>query len=236
LIVALANDLGARLRPTYYAAIETRTYLDDDSEGVLVGVPDAVVFAATRSRPAATQAMTRVEIPAAKPQPVWLVEPIEVKQRFLEVRVAQTHAVIAVLEVLSPKNKRSDGRVSYLKKRQEILASQTHLVEIDLIRAHAPLPMAGVEWLGDYRILVSNAAQRPMAELYSFGLRDLIPIFSLPLRPDEAPVSVELQPLLQQVYDEANLDLRIDYQQAVPDPALSERDRAWVVDRCDSEP
>lgn len=33
LIVALANDLGARLRPKYYSAIETRTYLKDESEG-----------------------------------------------------------------------------------------------------------------------------------------------------------------------------------------------------------
>ncbi len=31
LILALANDLGRRLRPKYYAAIETRTYLEDDS-------------------------------------------------------------------------------------------------------------------------------------------------------------------------------------------------------------
>ena len=49
LIVALANNLGARLRPKYYAAIETRTYLDDESDGVLVDIPDAIVFASPSS-------------------------------------------------------------------------------------------------------------------------------------------------------------------------------------------
>lgn len=50
LIVALANDLGSRLRPKYYAAIKTRIYLEDESEGVLVGVSDAIVFASAQTR------------------------------------------------------------------------------------------------------------------------------------------------------------------------------------------
>lgn len=49
LIVALVNDLGKRLRPNYYAAIETRTDLEDELEGVLIGIPDAGVFARTQN-------------------------------------------------------------------------------------------------------------------------------------------------------------------------------------------
>ena len=37
-----------------------------------------------------------------------------------------------------------------------------------------------------------------------------------------------LPPLLQTVYDEGNFDLRVDYTAPVPEPALSESDRAWV--------
>lgn len=90
------------------------------------------------------------------------------------------------------------------------------------------MPMAGVGSLGDYRILVSDATQRPSAELYGFNLRDRIPMFPLPLQAEDEPVVVDLQPLLQMVYDEGNFDLRIDYSAPVPEPALSTGDRAWV--------
>ncbi|MCU0571185.1 MAG: DUF4058 family protein [Oculatellaceae cyanobacterium Prado106] len=228
LIVALANHLGSRLRPKYYTAIETRTYLEDESEGVLVGVPDAIVYQGVQSRSPQPSAVSAVSIPASQPQKVRLVEAIEVKERFLEVRQVITHAVIAAIEILSPNNKRGDGRVSYLKKRQALLESQTHLVELDLLRAYPPMPMTGASELGDYRILVSNATQRPEAELYGFSLRDRIPLFPLPLQPEDELLTVDLYPLLQTVYDEGNFDLRIDYSQPVPEPALSEGDRAWV--------
>jgi Protein of unknown function (DUF4058) len=186
IIVELANDLGARLRPKYYAAIETRTYT------------------------------------------VQLVEPIEVKERFLEVRRVKTHEVIVAIEILLPQNKRGDGRSSYLRKRQAIFESHTHLVEIDFLRAHSPMPMRKVNYQHDYRILVSDAAQRPNAELYGFNVRDRIPSFPVPLQPEDPPVLVDLQPLLHTVYEQGNFDLRIDYQQPVPQPDLSEGDRAWV--------
>ncbi len=226
LIVALANDLGARLRPKYYAAIETRTYLEDESDGVLVGIPDEIVFASNALRQSTMATLSTVEIP--QPQRVQLVEPIEVKERFLEVRQVQTHEVVAAIEVLSPKNKRGDGHTSYLKKRQAIFESQTHLVEIDLLRACQPMPVIGVNELWDYHILVSDAAQRPSAELYGFNLRDHIPSFSLPLKPKDNPITVDLQPLLHTVYDQGNFDLRIDYTQPIPEPALPESDRLWV--------
>lgn len=231
LIVALANHLGSRLRPKYYAAIETRTYLEDESEGVLVGVPDAIVFAGAQTRQPAPTTMATVMIPQAQPQRVQLVGLIEVKERYLEVRQVKTHAVIAAIELLSFKNKRGDGRVSYLKKRQAILDSRTHLVEIDLLRAHQPMPIVGVDWLSDYRILVSDAAQRPNADLYGFNLCDRLPTFPLPLQPEDVPLAIDLQPLLQTVYDEGNFDLRIDYGEPVPAPPLSEDDRQWIQ-RC----
>jgi Protein of unknown function (DUF4058) len=234
MIVALANDLGAQLRPRYYAAIETRTYLDDDSDGILVSIPDAVVFASTQQlRPSALAkssmpTMATVEVPLAQPQRVQLVEPIEVKERFLEVRRVNTHEVVVAIEILSPKNKRGDGRSSYLKKRQAILQSQTHLVEVDLLRASQPMPMVGMAGQHDYRILVSDAAQRPSAELYGFNLRDRIPLFPVPLKPEDAPGIVDLQTLLHAIYDQGNFDIRVDYQQLLPEPDLSESDRAWM--------
>ncbi len=88
--------------------------------------------------------------------------PVEVTERYMSVREAGTDAVITVIEVLSPKNKRKGkGRLSYEEKRQQILGSMSHLVEIDLLRRDEPMAMKGFDSIGDYRIVVSQYERCP---------------------------------------------------------------------------
>jgi Protein of unknown function (DUF4058) len=225
--VALANDLGKRLRPKYYAAIETRTYLEDDAESIFVGIPDAIVFS---GNPVAItpQNTATLAIPTMQPQKVQLLEPIEVKERYLEIRKVGSHEVIAAVEVLSPKNKIGEGRKIYLKKRQTILTSASHFVEIDFLRVAQPMPLVGVNGQTDYRILVSAAGDRPEADLYGFNLPDAVPVFLLPLSNEDSPIPVDLGALLQTVYEEGCFDLQIDYRQSVPEPLLSSQTAEWV--------
>jgi Protein of unknown function (DUF4058) len=227
LIVALSHDLGGKLRPKYYAAIETRTYLEDGDDSVFIGIPDAIVFSDTQAR-ATTPNTATLTLPIAQPQKVRLVEPIEVKERYLEIRKVGTHEVIAAIEVLSPKNKKGEGRKVYLKKRQAILESASHFVEIDLLRVAQPILVDGALGKSDYRILVSAAGDRPNADLYQFSLRDEIPVFLLPLRSEDEAIAVDLGRLLKEVYDQACFDLQVDYGQPVPEPMLSAADAAWV--------
>jgi Protein of unknown function (DUF4058) len=227
LIVALANDLGKRLRPKYYAAIETRTYLEDGAESVFVGIPDAIVFSENQAA-ITPQNTATLAMPTVMPQKVRLVEPIEVKERYLEIRKVGSHEVIAAVEILSPKNKIGEGRKIYLKKRQTILESASHFVEIDLLRVAQPMSLEGMIGKSDYRILVSAAGDRPEADLYSFNLPDAIPVFLLPLHNEDSPIPVDLGMLLQTVYEEGCFDLQIDYRQAVPEPSLTTQNAEWV--------
>jgi hypothetical protein len=145
----------------------------------------------------------------------------------LEIREVGTGTVVTVGEVLSPKNKRSgEGRAKYDAKRQAVLSSTAHLVEIDLLRAGEAKPMAGGV-PSDYRILVSRADRRPAAELYPFNLRDALPRFLLPLYSGDQEPIVDLQDLLEQVYQEAALELAIDYS-TQPIPPVSESDFQWI--------
>jgi Protein of unknown function (DUF4058) len=225
LIVAISDALTPYLQPRYYVAVETRTYLDDDNSELLVGIPDAIVLSASKipvTQPKATAIQTR-------PKQIRLPIPVEVKERYLEVREVGTHQVITVIEVLSPKNKRKgEGRTAYEKKRQRVLGSSSHLVEIDLLRENTPMPMIGVEETSDYRIVVSRATTRPMADLYEFQLREPIPNFSLPLKLDEPELAVDLQAILLGVYDRGSYQFRIDYHQPVPPPKLSMADQQWL--------
>jgi hypothetical protein len=146
---------------------------------------------------------------------------------YLEIRSVETGEAISVIEVLSPKNKQSVvGRLQYETKRQKVLASSTHLVEIDLLRQGKPMPMnGGIE--SNYRILVSRSDTRPKAALYGFNLRDEIPQFPLPLGSEDVEPWIDLQGLLHEIYDQGAYDLRLDYSRAIV-PALSDADAAWL--------
>jgi hypothetical protein len=76
-------------------------------------------------------------------------------------------------------------------------------------------------------VLVSRVEQRPIAELYPFNLRDRLPCFGLPLRSGDESVPIDLNVLMQMVYESAALDLAIDYGQQ-PMPGLSQDDFDWV--------
>jgi len=103
-----------------------------------------------------------------------------VEQAYLEVKDAAIQEVITAIEVLSPANKTGEGRAKYEAKRQAIVGSKTHLVEIDLLRSGQPLTLEGEPFQSHYKLLVSRAQQRPQADLYPFNLADSIPSFPVP--------------------------------------------------------
>jgi len=112
-------------------------------------------------------------------------------------------------------------------KKTAIASSRTHKIEIDLLGSYPPMLVFDNDIEASYRILVSRGNQRPLADLYLFSLPDMIPQFPLPLRAGDAEPIVDLQELLNRVYDRAAYDLRIDYT-AAPRTALSETDAAWA--------
>jgi Protein of unknown function (DUF4058) len=150
------------------------------------------------------------------------------KQGFLEVREVATKAVVTAIELLSPVNKRAGtGRQTYETKRQKVLGSATHLVEIDLLRAYKPMPLYGNTLKSNYSVLVSRSHLRPEAELYAFNLSDKLPTFHLPLREGDVEPTVNLQQLLNDIYDRSAYDLKLDYTQPLI-PPLTEKDDAWL--------
>ncbi|MDJ0706081.1 MAG: DUF4058 family protein [Leptolyngbyaceae cyanobacterium MO_188.B28] len=55
-----------------------------------------------------------------------------------------------------------------------------------------------------------------------------MPVFLLPPAAADTEPAIDLAPLLDQAYQEAALDLVIDYS-TEPEPPLSETDMAWVA-------
>lgn len=211
LIVAIADDLTPQIAPQYRVSIEERVYTSVD-DIFLVGIADVAV--AKRNNNAET-GTTLTTTKLAEPSKVKVPMYEEVIERFLEVKATQSREVVTVIEILSPRNKRSkEGRTVYENKRQKILASATNLVEIDLLRLGESLPIIGAK-KSDYHILVSRSHQRPDADLYSFDLQDTIPVFPVPLRSGENEPVIDLNRLLNEIYERARFDLAIDYSQVL---------------------
>jgi hypothetical protein len=211
LIGGIAAAIEPQLSLQYYLEVETRTYQSD--EQILIGVPDAAVFSKTSgNRPESTAFVESSVVAQSYPQRVSLPMLRPVHERYLEVRQAKTDAVIAVIEVLSPKNKRAgEGRIAYEKKRRIILDSTTHLVEIDLLRGGQTMPIVGVRSQAAYRILVSRSEQRPAADLYGVTVPQSLPTVPVPLPAGEPVPSLNLQAVFDRVYEEARYAIRIDY-------------------------
>lgn len=223
LLGALMRSLNPQLNPKYRVAVEKRVYIDN----VLMGIPDTVVFEKRSTQSDDSQIGRRTAV-LSQPEIVSLPMPQEVSERYLEVREVSSGRVITVVELLSPKNKQAgEGRRQYLDKRQRLLATQTHLIEIDLLRAGQPMLVEGGRQ-ADYQILVSRSADRPAAARYPFDLNDAIPSFPLPLSEEDVEPVVDLAALLDQTYKEAALELAIDYSVA-PVPALSPAELAWIA-------
>lgn len=230
LIVDIQRFLARHLRPRYVIAIEQRTFAETGEQMLSIGRPDVLaIFPPTPSPHPATATLEAVPVlaEARESYRVRLPMPDEVIQRYLEVRDQVSGEAITVIEILSPSNKRSH-RQEYLKKRLEILGSETNLVEIDLLRAGLPMPMTGKTPSTHYRILVSRAWERPYAQALLFNIQQPIPDIPIPLRPTEDEPLLPLNQLLRDVYDAVGYDLMLDYSRP-PETPLDAGTAAWAA-------
>jgi hypothetical protein len=228
-VVYLADELQSRLQPRYVASVEQRVYLEGPDRQV---IPEVWL---KQDRPAAVPTALAV---ADADAPLRVdVQPLEVRETYVAVLDLRTRQrVVTVIELTSPSNKYAGaGRDSYVEKQKEVLASETHLVEIDLLR-FGPHVLAVPEYTvrrhGSYYYLVSvNRARPPRShfELYPRRLAERLPRFALPLAEGDPDIVVDLQKVFAHAYDAGGYRYRTDYN--VPcDPPLSREDQDWAND------
>lgn len=216
----LRERLGPSLEPDYLVRVKRRVYVEH------VGVvPETlrradVAVIAVDAGPAGGRLSQGVGDMTAECE---LPMPIKRQETYLVIRERETMRVVTVIELLSPSNKRrnGDGRREYLTKREEILSSPTHLVELDLLRGGMRLPVVGSLPPGDYYAIVSRAKRRPRCEVYAWTLSDKLPAIPIPLNPGDDDAVVPLQDVFETVYQRARYDLSVKYN-AVLGPPLNE--------------
>jgi hypothetical protein len=145
----------------------------------------------------------------------------------IEIRDTANRQLVTAIEVLSPTNKRGDGRQEYLAKRRRILLSTAHLLEIDLLRQGQRVPMQKPLPVAPYFIFLSRAERRPMTEIWPISLREPLPVVPVPLLPGDQDAALDVQQVFTTTYDLLGYDLAVDYTQA-PEIPLSKVDLVWA--------
>jgi hypothetical protein len=228
LVTEIAAQLAPRLRPRYIALTQKR-FVPDPEEGIAIAVgtllPDVGVASAWPSGAAGTVA---AEI--AAPVVLETAMPVAVPHQSIEIRDVAERRLVTAIEVLSPTNKRGEGRGEYLSKRAALLHSTAHLMEIDLLRRGERLPMTQPLPPAAYYVLLSRAEERPRTGVWPIQLADRLPPVPVPLLPGDADVTLDLQDAFNSAYDRLAFDLAANYSQP-PDVALPASEAAWADGR-----
>lgn len=146
----------------------------------------------------------------------------------IEIRDVQLRSLVTVIDLLAPTNKRGIGRRDYLERRQRILDSRTHLVELDLLRKGTRLPTAQLLPDAPYFVFLSRYEQRPECEVLPISLHMPLPTIPIPLLAGDPDVLLGLQQALDTVYDALGYDLSVDYSRP-PEVLLEGEEIAWAA-------
>jgi hypothetical protein len=148
--------------------------------------------------------------------------------------VADQSRVVTVIEVLSPSNKitGSEEQHLYLTKQREILSSQTHLIEIDLLRqgehtVAAPREMLLRKGNWDYLVCLHRGGQKGRYEVWAITMQQRLPRIHVPLCDGDPDVVLDLQSVFNCCYDEGAYVRRLDYRSEPPTP-LKDDDAQWA--------
>jgi hypothetical protein len=222
-LVYAAGTLTKQTAPSYLVRIGEHIFVDeaeDDKEFH----SDLSTVDSGRKAPTISNRAPAI----APPQTVRLaVRARKRRHRFLEVLDRAGRRVVTVIELLSPSNKRpGKDRDQFTLKREALLLSEVNYVEIDLLRG-------GMRWEKprkaptDYFIVVSRPAARPVADCWALSLRDRLPVIPIPLVPERPEPTLDVQAVVNVVYDDA--DYQFSIYDTPPEPALSPADAAWAA-------
>ena len=221
LSVEIRRQLSLTL-PARYHVLTMPRFITETSEDIVVTrgdiYPDTAVF---------KESTLVWETTPPAPVHIVTVMPAERPHYVVEIRSAENQQLVTSLEVLSPANKRGQGYRDYLNKRDAILRSDAHLIEIDWLRnGHRP-PMREPLPEAAYFVFLSRSEKRPVLDVWPISLSDKLPAIPVPLLAEDDDVRLDLQLAFTAVYDSVGYDKLLDYAQA-PEIALPEEIAVWA--------
>jgi Protein of unknown function (DUF4058) len=225
LAVAIAHELNRQLLPRYIALTARRYVLDAPDEAeVSIGAvyPDVGVLG-----PKPIEGRERDTATIVPPLQMATLIRVPIPHITVEIRDVAKRQLVTVIEIFSPTNKKGEGFREYCDRREMILRSTAHLIEIDLLRKGRRVPMRGKLPPVSYFVLVCRREQRLATGVWPIALNRSLPVIPVPLREGDIDAKMDLQQTLTSVYDEGGLRYLIDYTKP-PEVPLGSKQSAWV--------
>jgi len=243
IITYLREVLQASLPAHYFAALGRRVWIEVSHRAI---GPDVEVRRTggpppRRTEPVGGVAMAVAGTSVARPVVVKVAHD-EFREPLIEIYVRSDKdqnpgkRLITSIEILSLANKTpgAHGRDLYKRKQREILASQVHLVEIDLLRGGehttaVPLDRAIAECGSfDYHVSVHKFDDLETYYVYPIRLEDRLPPIAIPLLPGDPSVTLDLQSVFDRCYDAGPYAREIRYGTDAVIPPLRTDHAAWA--------
>lgn len=187
---------------------------------------------------------TREEVPDPHLIPCWSARdrnPIamtavivdEHREPFVNIiEVGPEKRIVTRIEVLRPANKRKNSASweLYTRTWEDLLLARVNLVEIDLLRGGERMPMLDAWPDCPYTLLVARAHRADHCQVWKGDFRTRLPIIPVPLSSPDADLALDLQPLIEAIYQVSRYAQSIDYTRPLTLP-LKDEDAAWLADR-----
>ncbi len=234
-IAYLREAIQPRLPEPYYAALGRRAWVEVSER--FIG-PDVSVITSKPKFPDTLGAVVTLTVS----EPIVVHVPHdEQTETFVEIYTGrgQDRRLVTAIEVLSPSNKQpgEKGRDLYLRKQAELLDSQCHLVEIDLLRGGTHTTAVPEDRLRrkvpvfTYHVCSHHFDRFEDFLIYPIHLPDPLPTISIPLLPGDGEVSVSLQEVFERTYAAGPYHREVDYAETVPLPEMTPEQAQWVGER-----
>lgn len=237
LATELSTAINAVLPGKYYAGLASRVWVEESERYV---EPDIHLLKARdpRGEPENSGGIAVRDEIESEVKPILIQVPHdEFHEPMVEIYAEPGgERLVTHIELLSLSNKRagSDGRELYLKKQREILGSQVHLIEIDLLRGGEPTIAIPAESLHrkagphDYRICLHRYNRKLDYYVYPIPLPARLPEIAIPLLPGDPDVFVDLQSVLATCYRTGRYEVRVRYEPDRLVPPLTPAQQTWA--------
>lgn len=225
IVSRLNADLGAK----YYADLDVRTILQEVGITTTQTIyPDVGVVDVMPGFYSVETAGVKLKAPIRRR----LLFPERMRTRSVHIYLAENKELVTVIEILSPANKTGAGLQEYRLKRDQLVHSRVHLVEIDLLRAgQRPGTEVNTPPLDAEYILLVNRAQQGderISEIWPIALNEPLGYLPIPLLAPDPDILLDLDDIMQMVYQRGAYNRRIDYHQPVPLPRLRPAMQKWI--------
>jgi hypothetical protein len=231
-ITYCSDALNDRLPDAYETRIEERVNLvaleDERMRSFRADVAISDIAEGQPGRPTGPYEGTTATLLAVEPVTIPLVYYEEEHESRIHILDRRNHRLVTVIELLSPTNKRGDGYFQYVLKRNALLQTRVHLVEIDLLVAGDRLPFKEALPAGHYFAYVARGDRRPDCQVYAWSIRQALSKIMIPLAAPDPDLALDLAELFTTTYKRGRYDRSLPYSVA-PLAPLAADDLQWAA-------